>query len=164
VPATPPPPTDQGIRVERRYERFVENGESPAETTFAAGDLVRVTLSVTLPKERRFVAVTDSMPAGVEAVDGFFRTTASDLAAEASRQSSDGSWEEQWRRGGFDHVEKYDDRVVIFATRLGEGRHQFSYLVRATTSGTFTAPGTWAEEMYAPEVNGRTGATTIVVK
>jgi uncharacterized protein YfaS (alpha-2-macroglobulin family) len=164
VPRVPPPASDQGIRVERRYERFVENGESPAATSFAAGDLIRVTLTVTLPKERRYVAVTDAMPAGVEAVDGWFRTTASDLAADASEQPDDSSWETRWRRGGFDHVEKYDDRVQLFATRLSEGRHQFSYLVRATTSGTFTAAGTWAEEMYAPEVNGRTAPATIVIK
>ena len=43
----------------------------------------------------------------------------------------------------------------LFATRLSEGRHEFSYLVRATTAGTFNVAGTWAEEMYAPEVNGR---------
>ena len=29
VPGEPPPVSDQGIRVERRYERFVENGDSP---------------------------------------------------------------------------------------------------------------------------------------
>ena len=69
-----------------------------------------------------------------------------------------------WRRGGFDHVEKYDERIALFATRLSEGRHEFSYLVRATTAGTFRAAGTWAEEMYAPEVNGRTAPAVIVVK
>jgi hypothetical protein len=164
VPASPPPPTEQGIRVERRYERFVENGESPAATTFDAGDLIRVSLTVTLATERRFVAVTDAVPAGVEAVDGFFRTTASDLARDASQQESDESWDAWWRRGGFDHVEKYDDRVMLFATRLGQGRHEFSYLVRATTSGTFAAPGTWAEEMYAPEVHGRSAPATVVIR
>ncbi len=30
APTEPPPATDQGMRVERRYERFVENGDSPA--------------------------------------------------------------------------------------------------------------------------------------
>jgi uncharacterized protein YfaS (alpha-2-macroglobulin family) len=164
VPTVPPPPSDQGIRVERQYERFVENGQGAVGTTFAAGDLIRVTLTITLPKERRFVAMTDPMPAGVEAVDGFFRTTASDLAAESSRQSADASWEDRWRRGGFDHIEKYDDRVVVFATRLSEGRHQFSYIVRATTQGTFTSSGAFAEEMYAPEVNGTSAAAQIVVK
>jgi uncharacterized protein YfaS (alpha-2-macroglobulin family) len=164
APGEPPPPADQGIHVERRYERFVENGESPAATSFAAGDLVRVTLTLTLPKERRYVAVTDSLPAGFEPVDGWFRTTATDLARDASAQSADQSFGGWWRRGGFDHVEKYDERIALFATRLSEGRHEFSYLVRATTAGTFKATGTWAEEMYAPEVNGRTAPATIVIR
>jgi len=164
VPGAPPPPTDQGIRLERRYERVVENGSSPASTTFNAGDLVRVTLTLTLPKERRYVAVTDAMAAGFEAVDSWFATTATDLARDATSQSSDNSFDAQWRRGGFEHVEKFDDRVAIFATRLSEGRHEFSYVVRATTAGVFTAGGAWAEEMYAPEVNGRSAATILTIR
>jgi uncharacterized protein YfaS (alpha-2-macroglobulin family) len=42
--------------------------------------------------------------------------------------------------------------------------HEFSYIARATTSGTFrTAPAT-AEEMYEPEVFGRTATTVIEVR
>ena len=94
----------------------------------------------------------------------WFRTTATDLARDSSVQTADQSWEERWRRGGFDHIEKYDERIALFATRLSEGRHVFSYLVRATTAGTFRVSGAWAEEMYAPEVNGRTAPATIVIK
>ena len=32
-------------------------------------------------------------------------------------------WFTWWQRGGFDHVERHDDRVQLFATRLSEGRH-----------------------------------------
>ncbi len=164
-PSTPLPVTDQGIRLERRYERVVEGADaSPASTTFAAGDLVRVTLAFTLPKERRYVAVTDPLAAGFEAVDGWFKTTAADLAKDASAQSGDDSWLARWRKGGFDFVDKYDDRVVLFATRLSEGRHEFSYVVRATTAGVFAAAGAWAEEMYAPEVNGRSAPATVTIK
>jgi uncharacterized protein YfaS (alpha-2-macroglobulin family) len=61
-------------------------------------------------------------------------------------------------------VEKHDDRVIAFATRLGTGRHEFSYLVRATTAGTFRAAGSRMEAMYAPELAGRSAASTIVIK
>jgi uncharacterized protein YfaS (alpha-2-macroglobulin family) len=96
-------------------------------------------------------------------VDGFYRTTATDLARDASLSSTDtaGWW---FERAGFDHVEKHDDRVTLFATRLSAGRHEFSYLVRATTTGTFRAAGTVAEQMYAPEVQGRTDPATIEVR
>ena len=59
----PPDALDAGFRIERRYEPFSEEGARPAATTFRAGDLVRVTLTFHLPKERRFVAVTDPLPA-----------------------------------------------------------------------------------------------------
>lgn len=160
-------PLENGIRIERRYEPFVESGTRPASTSFAAGDLVRVVLTITAPSERRFVAVTDPLPAGFEAVDGWFRTTARDLARQASVDGDDddtGGWLARMRRGGFDHVEKFDDRIQLFATRLGDGRHEFSYLVRATTAGAFLAAPAWAEEMYEPEVHGRTGAVRVEVK
>jgi hypothetical protein len=69
-----------------------------------------------------------------------------------------------WRRGTFDHVERHDDRVELFATRLAEGHHEFSYVVRATTAGTFVVAPTRVEEMYSPEISGRAATATIEVK
>ena len=71
------------------------------------------------------------------------------------------SW---WRGGGFDHVERHDDRVNLFATRLGEGGHDFTYLLRATTAGTFVVAPLHAEEMYEPEVFGMTKMEAVEVK
>jgi alpha-2-macroglobulin len=154
-----------GFTIERRYEPFVEGGTRPAATSFAAGDLVRVVLTITAPAERRFVAVTDPLPAGFEAIEGWFATTARDLAREATIQDAEGMhWLERMRRGGFDRVEKFDDRVQLFATRLGDGKHEFTYLVRATTSGLFFAAPAWVEQMYEPEVNGRTSPMKIEVR
>ncbi|NQW03067.1 MAG: hypothetical protein HQ485_03480 [Acidobacteria bacterium] len=110
--------------------------------------------------------MTDPGPAGLEPIDGALRTTASDLGEQATRQSSDRNVFEWWRRGGGDHIEKHDDRVVAFATRLSAGRHEISYLARATTSGTFETQGTWGEALYlyAPEITGRAAPTTVVVR
>ena len=163
---------DSGFRIERKYEPFVEVGARPAATSYQAGDLVRVTLTFRLTKERRFVAVTDPLPAGFEAVESWFSTTAQQLAAQQDRQRHEddvdsgeaSDWDNWWRRGGFDHIERHDDRVQLFATRLSEGAHEFSYIVRATTAGTFRTAPARAEEMYTPEIFGRTATTTIDVK
>ncbi len=164
---------DSGFRVERRYEPYIENGTRPPATTYKAGDLVRVTLTFRLTKERRFVAVTDPLPAGFEAVESWFATTAQTIAAQQDRQSTpkgtssggeEDSWEGWWRYGGFDHVERHDDRVQLYATRLSEGLHEFSYIVRATTAGTFRTAPARAEEMYEPEVFGRTATAVIEIK
>lgn len=159
---------DAGFIVERKYEPYVEKGSRPAASSFAAGDLVRVTLTFRLTKERRFVAVTDPLPAGFEAVESWFATTARELAVAQDRQSNEGGdaadWRNWWRHSGFDRVERHDDRVQLFATRLSEGAHEFSYIIRATTAGSFRAGPAHAEEMYEPEVFGSTSTDAIEVK
>ena len=157
--------SDQGIRINRSYAPYVETGARPPSSSFKAGDLVRVTLTLQLTKERRFVAVTDPLPAGFEPVESWFASSAANLAREQDNQGDvSADWTEWWRRGGFDHVERHDDRVQLFATRLSEGRHVFSYIVRATTSGTFRTAPAHAEEMYEPEVFGRTATVGVEVK
>jgi uncharacterized protein YfaS (alpha-2-macroglobulin family) len=156
---------DNGIRIERSFAPYVENGSRPAATSYKAGDLVRVTLTLRLTKERRFVAVTDPLPAGFEPLESWFATTARSIGtSEPNQDDADSSWESWWQRGGFDHVERHDDRVELFATRLAEGRHTFTYVVRATTAGTFRTAPARAEEMYEPEIFGRTPTAVITVQ
>jgi uncharacterized protein YfaS (alpha-2-macroglobulin family) len=130
-----------------------------------AGDLVRVTLRFHQTKERRYLAVTDPLPAGFEPVESWFASTARALARQQDPPAdSQRHWSDWWERGGFDHVERHDDRVLLFATRLSEGRHEFSYVVRATTVGTYRTAPARAEEMYQPEIFGRTATTVITVR
>jgi hypothetical protein len=156
---------DNGIRIQRSYEPFDESGTKPPSHSFAAGNLVRVTLTLHLTKERRYVAVVDPLPAGFEAVESWFATTAATLRPRANEgEERNNDWQTWWERGGFDRVERHDDRVQVFATRLAEGRHEFSYVVRATTAGVFRTAPARAEEMYQPEVFGRTETAVVTVR
>jgi uncharacterized protein YfaS (alpha-2-macroglobulin family) len=156
---------DSGIHIERSYAPYAESGVRQPSLSYKAGDLVRVTLTLRLTKERRYVAVTDPLPAGFEAVESWFATTAASLARpHVDADESARSWLSWFRRGGFDHVERLDDRVNLFATRLSEGTHEFTYVVRATTAGSFKTAPARAEEMYEPEVFGRTGSAVVEVK
>src|SRR5207248_4595063 len=105
---------DNGFRIVRHYA-VVRDGQNdlPAES-FAAGDLIRVTLALDLPKERRYVAVTDPIPAGFEPVESWFATTAADVArADREDGAQTPKWEDVWRRGTFDHVERHEDRKSV---------------------------------------------------
>lgn len=153
-------PLDAGFHVERSY--MIEGGDGE-KTSFNAGDLITVTLRIRNTKERRYVAVTDPIPAGTEPVETWFATTAAALVTRQLESATPSTWA-FWERGGWDHVERHDDRVNVFATRLGEGNHVFTYLVRATTAGTFVTAPAHAEEMYEPEVFGRTGTVTVEIK
>ncbi|MEO8215822.1 MAG: MG2 domain-containing protein [Acidobacteriota bacterium] len=156
-------PLESGFRVERRYS--ISSNPKGNATTFKAGDLVTVTLTIRNTKERRYVAVTDPLPAGFEPVESLFATTASDTnAAQQGDEETPDDWTSWWRRGGFDHVERHDDRVDLFATRLSEGTHIYTYAARATTAGTFRTAPTHAEEMYEPEVFGRAATEVVTVE
>src|SRR5262249_26764483 len=116
---------DNGFRIQRQYAVVRDGQGGSAAESFNAGDLIRVALSLDLPKERRYVAVTDPIPAGFEAVESWFATTAADMAKSNDEQdgTSQPSWDQVWKRGTFDHVERHDDRVELFATRLADGHH-----------------------------------------
>lgn len=159
-------PADEGIAVERWYERYTDG--RPA-TGVAAGDLVRVRLRITVPRERHFVVLDDPLPAGLEAVDLSLRTTGAlpDPGPEVEEREAEtqwqyGSWEAgQW--SPFDHRELRDDRVVYAATVLWAGVWDVSYVARATTPGTFVRPPAQAEEMYNPAVHGRSDGGSFTV-
>ncbi|KYF82970.1 hypothetical protein BE11_26595 [Sorangium cellulosum] len=56
-----------------------------------------------------------------------------------------------------------DDRVLFFVDHMAAGMYRYRYLARATTLGSFVVPPARAEEMYSPEVFGRTGAISVKV-
>jgi hypothetical protein len=147
-----------GITVSRRYVPVVGGKNGAEATTFAAGDLVRVRLTVRVPEDRLFVAVSDPLPAGFEVADTSLATAGPD-ATEAGEETTTLSW-----RPGFDRVERQDQRVDLFATSLPDGDYEVSYLVRAVTPGTFFAAPARAEAMYQPEVAGRGAGATIVIE
>ena len=123
------------------------------------GSLVVVTVEIALPQESHYIVVDDPLPGGLEAVNGSFLTE----SEEALRQIEAGD-EEGWPSWlGFNHVELRDDRVLLFADWLPAGVHRHRYLARALSYGTFRMPGSKAEEMYAPEVFGRSAEREVRV-
>jgi uncharacterized protein YfaS (alpha-2-macroglobulin family) len=173
-------PEDQGIRVERWYERY--DRDLPV-VSVAEGELVRVRLRVTVPVDREFVVVDDALPAGLEAVDLSLRTASlvpgpgrdqmqSFLTPEEAESEESGGSDAQWYFGRwdsgwwtpFDHKEIRDDRVVYSATVLWQGTYSMTYLARATTPGVFIRPPAHAEEMYNPAVYGRSDGGVFTVE
>jgi len=161
VRARPLPPDASaqslGLAITRRY-LDAESGAELAQVR--AGQLVKVQLTVEAKRALRHVAVEDRLPAGLEAV------------AEQRDQRRDDDERDAWssdgraRRGGgpWVHEERRDDRVWAFAEALGQGRHELTYLARATTPGRFTALPARAEDMYHPEIAARTVAQPVEVR
>jgi len=174
--AGPVKPDIQGLVVERWYERF-DNG-APV-TRVNEGDLVRVRLRITAPADREFVAVEDPLPAGLEPIDLGLRTSSlspfttpeTELARATGDRDRDGPLWQAVLYGGWDdghwspweHKELHDDRVSYFARMLWTGSYTASYVARATTAGSFVVPPAYAEEMYNPALQGRSGGGRFLI-
>jgi uncharacterized protein YfaS (alpha-2-macroglobulin family) len=168
---------DRGIVVQRWFEPF--QGGDGQSTTFYAGDLVRVRVRVATSQEREFVAVDVPLPSGLEPVDTSLASTARLPSTKGEEGSGtgyeyengdeqgesldgegegEGDYSNMWANSfwsPFNFVETRDDRVVLFADRLPPGVHVTSFVARATTPGEYVLKAAQAEEMYTPEVFGR---------
>jgi len=124
-------------------------------------DLIEVKLAIKSDENRFNVVVLDPLPAGFEILDSAFATTAKRINLQKSQnRDSDSDYEDYewdydyWLYSGFNNIEKYDDRVLLFGDYIKKGTTTFSYLVRATSEGEFTSAGTRCSEMYNEEVYG----------
>lgn len=176
----PTDPLDRGFTVQRWFEPWAGGGQA---RTFFAGELIRVRVRIASSQQRNYAVIEVPVPAGLEVVDTSLATTAV-LPTNPTGEGSEEGYEYESAEdlyGGernpedfslyahsfyspFNHTEKRDDRVVIFADRLPPGVHATSFVARATTPGTFVLPPVTAEEMYAPEVFGRSDGGAFEVR
>ncbi|MFT3769852.1 MAG: hypothetical protein QM820_30845 [Minicystis sp.] len=115
------------------------------------------------------MVIDEPLPAGFEAVDARLATTgaSADVDRAAARSGADDEGDEDEAAAGPNARpsnfvrEIRDDRVLFFVDHMSAGMFHYRYLARATSVGTFVLPPTKVEEMYTPEVFGRTGADVI---
>jgi uncharacterized protein YfaS (alpha-2-macroglobulin family) len=138
-----------GATVRREY---VEPKTNKPLTAFKVGDMVRVNLTIDLPREGWYMMITDPLPAGFEAINYSLNT--SGIEPNNPRGS----------RFYWSRPDLRDNRAIFFTTYLWKGKHTFSYLIRATSSGTFRALPAEVVPMYEPEVFGRSASAEFVIK
>jgi uncharacterized protein YfaS (alpha-2-macroglobulin family) len=160
---------DEGFVVERRYEAVDDPADVRREADgtwiIRAGAAVRVTVTMVADARRTHVALVDPLPAGLEPVNPAFAV--SQTFAPDDTGADDGTivpfedwcWCWQW----FEHQNLRDDRAEAFTSALAGGTYEYTYIARATTPGVFVVPPARAEELYAPEVFGRSASDTLVV-
>jgi uncharacterized protein YfaS (alpha-2-macroglobulin family) len=121
--------------------------EAPLSGPVRAGDLLLVTLTVAGSADWRYLMLEDPIPAGTEAV-------AREEAYELERART-------WDFGS--QREFRDDRTVYFLDSLAGGRHEFTYMLKVTTPGTFSAMPAHVAPMYVPDVSASSDVATLVV-
>ena len=155
-PLKPVAAIDQGMSVIKKWE--VVEGEQLDDGSIAAGSVVKITLTLATSMERNYVVVDDPLPAGFEVINTQLKTVSESYQKYKPLKLHRHYW------GGFNFYEILDDRILVFADNLPAGVHSFVYLCHALTAGDFNMPATKAEEMYTPEVFGRTNDEEIVIR
>jgi alpha-2-macroglobulin len=145
-----------GLRVTRTIRPANQNKvlhriglTSPAQPlSLAVGEVFDIGLEIIADHPVDHVIITDPLPAGLEAVDTTFQTSAPYIQARGD------SWQ-------LDYQTIYKDKIMAYGDRLEAGVYTLHYLVRAVTPGTFQWPGAEAHLQYAPEELGRSGAAEV---
>ena len=158
------PPMDMGFVVTRSYEGV----DDPADVTLdeegvwhvKLGARVRVNITMVADSRRYHVALVDPLPAGLETINPALAVS-EPLPADPNAPELYGWW---WRGPWFEHQNLRDQRSEAFTTLLWDGVYDYSYVARATTPGAFVAPPAKAEEMYAPEVFGRSAVDRVIIE
>ncbi len=163
-------PLDRGIIVGRQYfkvdPRTLEPTGEPALSA-RVGDVVQVKLTIVAPSDLHYLVVEDPLPAGFEAIDTSLKTVS---AAARGPEFQEVIPDEQlpwWMRPWWSywtHSDLRDEKVALFATQLGRGTYEYTYLMRASVAGQFNVMPTVAYEMYFPEVFGRSAGGTFSVE
>ena len=178
--ALPQKGLDRGFFIKKTLRAVTTEGLEDALKTipetgtssFHGGDLILADVIVVTPSPREIVVIDDPLPAGFEAVDAHLATTGAryDVDSADARSGGDGDDDDPDQRaaGGKYGSSRFlreirDDRVLFFVDHLSAGMFRYRYLARATTHGSFIVPPTKVEEMYTPEVFGRTGADLIKI-
>jgi hypothetical protein len=159
------PPLDMGFVVTRSYEG-VDDPEDVYQDAqgrwhIKAGARVRVKLTMVADNRRYHVALVDPLPAGLEIVNPSLAVSGSVPQDPSDTTVRYGWW---WWGPWYEHQNLRDHRAEAFASLLWDGVYTYTYIARATTPGTFIVPPAKAEEMYSPEVFGRSASDVVIVE
>ena len=166
-------PADYGFVVQRSYEAIdkPDDLKRDADGTWRvkAGARIRVRVKLIAPTRRYHVALVDPLPAGFETLNPELGVTGklpgyTQQAVVELGSPSYGMDRWIYNPVWFEHQNFRDERTEAFTSLLWDGIYNYSYVVRATTPGTFVVPPAKAEEMYHPETFGRGGTDRVIIE
>ena len=136
------------------------------------GELVRVDLYVSIPGARNFLVVDDPVPGGLEPVNRDLATASAVDADKAKSDYAEDSWffhYGEWSyygmsRWSFYHKELRHHAARFYSEYLPAGNYHLSYTAQAIATGEFTVMPTHSEEMYDPDVFGKSAPGMLEVE
>ena len=148
---------DRGLTVDRR----LEIDGVPVDSA-DVGDVISVTVTLVAPADRHHLLVEVPLPAGAEPIDASLATESREIEPPLLQAVDiDGSRFRRWEPA---YIDIRDDRVALFATYLPAGTYEYTFLMRAAVPGEYRMLPVHAEQMYFPEVWGRSAGGLFTVR
>ncbi|MEM9776850.1 MAG: hypothetical protein AAF902_19875, partial [Chloroflexota bacterium] len=164
IPADLVGPIDRGLSIERRYydaacDSSVETCEEIAE--IAAGQQVRVELTIVAKRDLVYAVIEDYFPAGTEAVDPNLNNASQFAEQGIDSVATDSYW--WWGSWSFDRIDYRDERITFTSNFLNSGTYRYTYTLNAIVPGEYQVRPTFGYEEFTPEVNGRAAGKVFII-
>lgn len=157
-------PEESGFRVEREYFRLEKYSlynddkivyrKKYFDGNIRSGDDMLVKIRVYSKEENQYFMLEDPLPSGMEIVKDDWSFTIDDESNYISYPYYRWRW---W----YADKEVRDNRVTFFATYLGKGEYEFSYILHAQIPGEYNVNPAKGMLMYYTDYNGSTGTAKI---
>lgn len=147
---------DRGFRVERVVKNMTDakrTGEMNAP--FKLGDQILITYRMNTRKKQNYVALEDSLPAGLETVNPNLAMIGKFFQLPANDRDN--------RVLGLSHSELRDRSTLLYFDDFEPGSGTYSVLARATAAGTFRWPATQVVPMYDSRFSGLSPSSVCVI-
>ena len=151
VPSEPEPAGGNGYAIVRNY--YTLDGKPATLDGLKTGDRLVAVLEITpFGRGEARLMVNDPLPAGFEIDNPNLMSSGSVQAfADLGLESE------------VAHSEFRQDRFLTAIDRYDNATFRLGYVVRAISPGTFHQPAASVEDMYRPDLTGRTDARTVTI-
>lgn len=150
VPSEPEPAGGNGYAITRNY--YTMDGEAATLDGLKVGTRLITVLEVTpFGRGEARLMVSDPLPAGFEIDNPNLMSSGTDALSELGLETE------------VAHSEFRQDRFLTAIDRYSNETFRLAYVVRAISPGTFHQPAASVEDMYRPDLTGRTDAGTITI-
>jgi uncharacterized protein YfaS (alpha-2-macroglobulin family) len=150
VPTDPESAGGTGYAIERTY--YTLDGAPATLDGLKVGQRLVAVLEVTpFGRGEARLMVSDPLPAGFEIDNPNLITSGAEALANLGLETE------------VAHSEFRQDRFLTAIDRYDNATFRLAYLVRAVSPGTFHQPAASVEDMYRPDLTGRSEAGTIII-
>ena len=141
--------------VSREYRRLVpyrsgydswQKETQPTNDQLTEGEMIRVRLTITAPRNMEFVLLEDPFPAGLEVTE----------RGEADEMTEWGNW--------YSSIDIRDSKVAFFMRKVPVGTSVIEYNLRAKTHGSYHAMPAFLQAMYSPDMHAESAEDRVMVR